>query len=158
MFHLVIAAPCVRETTVLNMSMIAQLRKPLILFLLGLFIASPVIAGELKPTMKEMRLHYKQAMDATTAEQFNKKIKLFMTELQIAREFDFSSERAKLSMEGLDKVYEKVAALPAVTEANLAAVKEQFKEVDELRKEYHKKVKPSGFDLLVKAFKGMFGL
>jgi soluble cytochrome b562 len=138
------------------MSMISQLRKPLILFLLGLLIANPLAAGELKPTMKEMRLHYKQAMDATTAEQFNQKVKLFLTELQIAREFDFSSDKAKLSMEGLNKVHDKVIALPTATEANLAAVKEEFDQVDELRKEYHKKVKPSVFDLLVKTFKNLF--
>ena len=124
--------------------------------MLGMLLANPVTAGELKVTMKEMRLHYKQAIDATLPEQFNQKVKLFLTELQTARDYDFSSERAKLSLEGLEKVHAKVISLPAATEANLATLKEEFKQVDQLRKEYHKKVKPSGLDLLVKLFKDLF--
>jgi soluble cytochrome b562 len=138
------------------MSMITQLRKPLIALLLGLLIANPATAGELKPTMKEMRLHYKQAIDATAAEQFNQKIKLFLSELEIAREFDFSTEYEQVSLEGLDKVQAIVSKLPLATDANLASLKQELKKVDELRKEYHKKVKPSVFDLLVKTFKQMF--
>jgi soluble cytochrome b562 len=138
------------------MSMITQLKILLSALLLGFLFTNPVAAGELKPTMKEMRLHYKQAIDAVSPEVFNQKIKLFLTELQIAREYDFSTDRAKLSLEGLNKVYEKVTTLPAATYENLATVKEEFKQVDELRKEYHKKVKPSIFDLLLKTFKQMF--
>ncbi len=138
------------------MSMITQLKILLSALFVGLLLTHPVIAGELKPTMKEMRLHYKQAIDATAPEVFNQKIKLFMTELQIAREYDFSSDREKLSMEGLDKVYEIVSTLPTANYENLAAVKEEFQQVDELRKEYHKKVKPSVFDLLLKTFKNLF--
>ncbi len=138
------------------MSMITQLKILLSALLLVFLFTNPVAAGELKPTMKEMRLHYKQAIDAVSPEVFNQKIKLFLTELQIAREYDFSTDRAKLSLEGLNKVYEKVTTLPAATYENLATVKEEFKQVDELRKEYHKKVKPSIFDLLLKTFKQMF--
>ncbi len=138
------------------MSMITLLRKPLSLLLLSLFLATPVMAGELKPIMKEMRLHYKQAIDATTPQQFNEKLHLFMTELEKARAYDFPSEQEKLSMEGLDKVQAKVSALPQANDENLAAVKEEFKQVDLLRKEYHKKVKPGIFDLLIKTFKNLF--
>ena len=138
------------------MSMITLLRKPLSLLLLSLFLATPVMASELKPIMKEMRLHYKQAIDATTPEQFNEKVRLFMTELDKARAYDFSSEQEKLSLEGLNKVQAKVNALPSASDENLAAVKEEFKQVDLLRKEYHKKVKPGIFDLLIKTFKNLF--
>ncbi len=136
--------------------MITQLTKQLSFLLLALTLASPVFAGELKPIMKEMRLHYKQALDATAAEQFNREIKLFLTELQQARDFDFSPERAKLSLEGLEKVYTKVSSLPPATEANLATLKAQFKQVDVLRKDYHKKVKPGGFEMLINIIKDLF--
>ncbi len=92
-----------------NSQVLQRPMKPLTLLLLGLLLASPVTAGELKPTMKEMRLHYKQAIDATAPEQFNQRVKLFLTELQVARNFDFSSERAKLSLEGWIKSMQKSA-------------------------------------------------
>jgi soluble cytochrome b562 len=103
-----------------------------------------------------MRLYYKQAIDATTPERFNQKIDLFLNELQKARDFDFSSERAQVSLEGLDKVHAKVSAFPAATETNLAVLKEELKQIDQIRKEYHKKVKPGVFELLVKTFKNLF--
>ncbi len=141
---------------VFDKSMITQLKILLTALLLGLLLTNPVTAGELKPTMKEMRLHYKQAIDATSPEQFDQKIKLFLSELQIAREFDFSTEYAQVSLEGLDKVQAIVSKLPPATDANLASLKQELKKVDELRKEYHKKVKPGIFDLLVKTFKSLF--
>lgn len=136
--------------------MITQLKTPLIFLLLGVLIASPVSASELKPIMKEMRLHFKHAIDATSPEQFNQKVDLFLTELEKARKFEFSSEREKVSLEGLDKVHTKVTALPEATKINLASVKEEFKQVDLLRKEYHKKAKPGIYDLLLKTLKQMF--
>lgn len=136
--------------------MIIQLKIILSSLLLGLLLANPVFAGELKPTMKEMRLHYKQAIDATAPEEFNQKIKLFLIELDKARAFDFSSERAQVSLEGLDKVHAKISSLPPATKANLAALKEELKQVDQLRKEYHKKIKPGVFELLVKTFNKLF--
>lgn len=148
--------PLPRITVVYEMPLITLLEKSLTVLLLGLLLTNPVIAGELKPTMKEMRLHYKQALDATTPETFNQKIKLFLKELEIAREFDFSSDREKLSVEGLDKVHAIVIALPQASPDNLVALKEEFKRVDQLRVEYHKKVKPSVFDLLVNTFKNLF--
>lgn len=138
------------------MSISTQLKLLLTALLVSVLVANPVFAGELKPIMKEMRLHYKEAIDATQPEQFNEKIALFLKELQKARDFDFSSDRAKLSIEGLDKVYNKVSGMPVATEANLPALKEELKQVDELRKEYHKKVKPSVFELLVNTFKKLF--
>ena len=138
------------------MSLITQLRALLSIFLLAMLLSNTVIAGELKPTMKEMRLHYKQTIEATTPEQFNQKVKLFLTELQKARDFDFSPEWEQVSLEGLDKVHAKVSTLPKATEANLAALKEEFKQIDRLRKDYHKKARPGVFELLLKTFKELF--
>ena len=136
--------------------MISQLNKPLTTILLALLLVTPLYASELKPIMKEMRLHYKQAIDASSAEAFNQKIQLFLLELKKARAYDFPNEQARLSLEGLDKVHDKVSAIPQATDINLATVKQQLKQVDSLRKEYHKKVKPGVFELLIKTFKQLF--
>ncbi len=125
---------------------------------LGLSLSSAASAGELKPTMKEMRLHYKQAVDTSDPAVFNEKIAQFMTELQTAREFKFSPERKALSLEGLNKVETLVSSLPTATATNLPQLQNQLKEVDQLRVEYHKKVKPGVFELLLDTLKESLGL
>jgi len=108
-------------------------------------------AGPLKPTMKEMRLHFKQALESETPEQFNREIQLFIEELKVAQAFNFSPERKAISLEGLNKVDTIVTALPPATAANLHAHKEQLRQIDTLREEYHDKAKPGVLDLLLEA-------
>lgn len=107
--------------------------------------------------MKEMRLNYKQAIDTQDPAVFNEKIAQFLTELQTAREFNFSPERKELSLEGLDKVETLVSGLPTATGTNLSQLQSQLKEVDQLRVEYHKKVKPGVFELLLDTLKEAIG-
>lgn len=140
------------------MSMISLLKKPIITLLLGLLLTTPVVAGKLKPTMKEIRLHYKQAIETTEPALFNQEIKLFLNELQTARDFNFSPERKALSLEGLDKVQSLVSNLPEATKANLTTLQAELKQVDQLRKEYHKKVKPGILDLLIDTLKEAMGI
>ncbi len=140
------------------MSMISLLKKPIITLLLGLLLTTPVVAGKLKPTMKEIRLHYKQAIETTEPALFNQEIKLFLNELQTARDFNFSPERKALSLEGLDKVQSLVSNLPEATKANLTTLQAELKQVDLLRKEYHKKVKPGILDLLIDTLKEAMGI
>ncbi|WP_299197582.1 cytochrome b562 [uncultured Amphritea sp.] len=125
---------------------------------LGLLLSSSASAGQLKPTMKEMRLHYKQAIDTQDPAVFNEKIAQFLTELQTAQAFKFSPERKVLSLEGLDKVETLVSGLPTATDTNLSQLQNQLKEVDQLRVEYHKKVKPGVFELLLDTLKEAIGL
>ena len=138
--------------------MISLPKKPIIIMLLGLLLTTPVVAGKLKPTMKEIRLHYKQAIETTEPALFNQEIKLFLNELQTARDFNFSPERKALSLEGLDKVQSLVSNLPEATKANLTTLQAELKQVDQLRKEYHKKVKPGILDLLIDTLKEAMGI
>ncbi|WP_417226634.1 cytochrome b562 [Amphritea sp.] len=133
-------------------------KTPIFVLLISLLLINTVSAGPLKPTMKEMRLHYKQAVDTQDPTIFNAKIALFLTELQTARAYKFSPERKELSLEGLNKVQNIVSSLPTATDANLAELQGQLKEVDQLRLEYHKKVKPGVFDLLLDTFKKALNL
>lgn len=133
-------------------------KNPLLPLLISLIFINTAHAGPLKPTMKEMRLHYKQAIDTQDPTVFNAQITLFLTELQTARAYQFSPERKDLSLEGLDKVQTIVHNLPLATDANLAELQNQLKEVDQLRLTYHKKVKPGVFDLLLDTFKKALNL
>lgn len=125
---------------------------------LSLLLSTSATAGPLKPTMKEMRLYYKQAIDTRDPAVFNETISRFLTELNTAREFKYSPERKALSLEGLNKLQTLVSSLPKATETNLSQLQTQLREADQLRIEYHKKVKPGVFELLLDTLKETLGL
>ena len=109
-------------------------------------------AGEpltLKKTMKQMRLHYKNALETDSAESFNQNLDIFKTHLDSAQEYDFSPERKVISLEGLNKVESFVDAIPPATADNLAVVKQQLSEIDDIRTEYHKKAKPGLWEMFI---------
>ncbi|WP_067869513.1 cytochrome b562 [Neptuniibacter marinus] len=113
-------------------------------------------AGEpinLKKTMKQMRLHYKNALDADSALIFNQNIGEFKKYLKSAQTYDFSPERKDISLEGLNKVERFVDAIPPATTDNLNALQQQLSTVDQLRTEYHKKAKPSIWEMLLNFLK-----
>ena len=113
-------------------------------------------AGEpltLKKTMKQMRLHYKNALETDSAESFNQNLDIFKTHLDSAQEYDFSPERKVISLEGLNKVENFVDAIPPATADNLAVVKQQLSEIDDIRTEYHKKAKPGLWEMFISFLK-----
>lgn len=113
-------------------------------------------AGEpinLKKTMKQMRLHYKNALDADSALVFNQNIGEFKKYLKSAQSYDFSPERKDISLEGLNKVERFVDAIPPATTHNLNALQQQLSTVDQLRTEYHKKAKPSIWEMFLNFLK-----
>ncbi|MGH1460739.1 MAG: hypothetical protein K6L74_08555 [Neptuniibacter sp.] len=113
-------------------------------------------AGEpltLKKTMKQMRLHFKNALETDSAETFNQNLDIFKTHLDSAQEYDFSPERKVISLEGLNKVESFVDAIPPATADNLAVVKQQLSEIDEIRTEYHKKAKPGLWEMFISFLK-----
>lgn len=125
-------------------------------------LSSPALATDavdnppLKQTMKQMRLHFKQALDAADAASFNTSVAAMQAQLDIARQYDFSPERKAISLEGLNKVAQKLENLQA-DERNLADQQQQLSQVDSLRKEYHKKTKPGVFELVMNAIKDAMG-
>lgn len=107
----------------------------------------------LKQTMKQMRLHYKEALESQSAEGFNQHIDAFKTHLSSAKSYEFSPERKAVSLEGLTKVERDIADIPLATANNLADLQHKIRDIDLLRKEYHKKAKPSTWDLLLNLLK-----
>ena len=123
----------------------------------GVFTHTNVHAADpapaLKQTMKQMRLHYLNALESTSPEVFNQQMQAFATQLGIAQAYDFSPERKQISLQGLNKVEQIVRQLPQANAENLSQLQQQLQQVDQLRKEYHKKAKPSVWDLIFDLFK-----
>jgi len=105
---------------------------------------------DLKVTMKQMRLAYTQAMKTTSADEFNTRIDEMSKMLTVAQSYNFSPDRAAMSHQGLDKVELILNSIQKtdITDENLAVAKSKLKDVDSLRKEYHKKSKPSVWQLI----------
>ncbi|PKH05666.1 cytochrome b562 [Moritella sp. Urea-trap-13] len=105
---------------------------------------------ELKVTMKQMRLAYTQAMKTTSADEFTTRIDEMSKMLAVAQSYNFSPDRAEMSHQGLDKVESILNSIQQtdITEENLTVAKSKLEDVDSLRKEYHKKSKPSVWQLI----------
>lgn len=105
---------------------------------------------DLKVTMKEMRLAYTQAMKTTSAAEFTSHIDEMSNMLTVAQGYNFSPDRAEMSHQGLDKVESILNSIQQteITDKNLATAKAKLEDVDSLRKEYHKKSKPSVWQLI----------
>ncbi|QUM79960.1 hypothetical protein HWV01_06340 [Moritella sp. 5] len=105
---------------------------------------------DLKVTMKQMRLAYTQAMKTTSANEFSTRIDEMSKMLAVAQSYNFSPDRAEMSNQGLDKVESILNSIQQadITDENLAVAKAKLEDVDSLRKEYHKKSKPSIWQLI----------
>lgn len=129
---------------------IAQLGLIISLLFSTLVNSAEVDSIDLKVTMKQMRLAYTQAMKTTSADEFTTRIDEMSSMLAVAQSYHFSPDRAEISNQGLDKVASILNSIQqtAITAANLAAAKSKLEDVDSLRKEYHKKSKPSVWQLI----------
>lgn len=129
---------------------IAQLGLIISLLFSTLVNSTEINSIDLKVTMKHMRLAYTQAMKTTSAAEFNTRIDEMSEMLAIAQSYNFSPDRAEMSHQGLDKVESILNSIQQtqITEQNLAVAKAKLEDVDSLRKEYHKKSKPSVWQLI----------
>ena len=129
---------------------IAQLGLIISLLFSTLVNSADIDSIDLKVTMKEMRLAFTQAMKATSADEFSTRIDKMSKMLAVAQSYNFSPERAEMSNQGLDKVESILNSLQQadITDENLAVAQAKLEDVDSLRKEYHKKSKPSIWQLI----------
>jgi len=128
----------------------AQLGLIVSLFFSTLVNSADIDSIDLKVTMKEMRLAYTQAMKTTSADEFSTRIDEMSKMLAVAQSYNFSPDRAEMSNQGLDKVESILNSIQQadITDENLAVAKAKLEDVDSLRKEYHKKSKPSVWQLI----------
>ncbi|MFT5879039.1 MAG: soluble cytochrome b562 [Moritella sp.] len=124
-------------------------------FIISLLFSTVALSNEmdgidLKVTMKHMRFEYTQALETVSTSEFSGHINKMSELLAKAQGYQFSPERAKISLEGLDKVAVVLNTIQQtdITVGNLATVQAQLEQVDSLRKVYHKKSKPSIWQLI----------
>ena len=129
---------------------VAQLGLIISLLFSTLVNSAEINSIDLKVTMKQMRLAYTQAMKTTSVDEFTAHIDEMSKRLAVAQSYNFSPDRADISHQGLEKVESVLNSIQQVdiTDANLAVAKNKLKDVDSLRKEYHKKSKPSIWQLI----------
>lgn len=104
---------------------------------------------DLEKTMKQMAFQYKQAIEATNLSQIAPHIESLKLLTSTALTADFTEDKAIQFKQGLEKVLQELtAAEQAVLAQDLTAAKQHLKEVDALRKQYHKQRKVSIWRLL----------
>ncbi|MCE2594867.1 hypothetical protein K6Y31_08575 [Motilimonas cestriensis] len=108
----------------------------------GLALANSSI--DLEATMKKMKFEISQAYKTESKDEFKSHITSFSQLLQQAKAYSFPPERKDVSMEGLNKVSAVVEKITLeMDDKPLPELKAHLRDIDDLRKEYHKKNKPS---------------
>lgn len=110
---------------------------------------SPVSASfasqvDLQATMKKMKFEVSQAYKAQDMATFSAHIDSFAQLVAEAKRYSFPAERKEVSLQGLNKVEQAVVLIQQeIAAGELDNAKQHLKTIDDLRKEYHKKDKPS---------------
>lgn len=110
---------------------------------------SPVSASfasqvDLQATMKKMKFEVSQAYKAQDMDTFSAHIDSFAQLVAEAKRYSFPAERKEVSLQGLNKVEQAVVLIQQeIAAGELDNAKQHLKTIDDLRKEYHKKDKPS---------------
>ena len=119
-----------------------------LVIILSVFFSSIALANtskiDLAATMKNMKFELSEAYKTESKKEFKLHIDKFSALLATAKRYPYSPERKEVSLQGLNKVAAVVEGINRDLETKpLADVKSQLRAIDDLRKEYHKKNKPS---------------
>ncbi|WP_372761559.1 cytochrome b562 [Pseudoalteromonas sp.] len=117
-------------------------------FITMLFVSTAALATspvDLEINMKNTGLAYKNAVQATNIDAFNVAINEFIALVEKSKTAKFHKQPEQ-SLQGLDKVLEQAQlAKQVANQQGLAAAKPALKNIDNLRKKYHKLHEPPGF-------------
>lgn len=103
----------------------------------------------LESTMKTMGFAFKQASDATTPEAALPFLVKLHRLTEQAKSAPFPADKASVFTEGLDKVLaELVLAKQAVASDDMPKLQQHLKQVDALKKQYHKERRFSFWQLI----------
>lgn len=109
-------------------------------------VAAPVFAksSELKKSMQEMKLAFKQAAEAQSVEEMQKPIAELDALILGAKQGVYPTEKEALYMEGFKKLSLSIDNIEAQLEqGNLEQAQQELREIDSLRIEYHDRRNPS---------------
>lgn len=112
-------------------------------------VAAVVATTDVEATMKKMGLHFKQAMQATDVATMQEQVKTLRELTASVQVYQFTPEKQQVFQQGLSKVAAQLVLVQtALAEQNLEQAKLLLREVDSLKKQYHKERSPSFWDLL----------
>ncbi|WP_086981304.1 cytochrome b562 [Vibrio aphrogenes] len=119
--------------------------KKIIPFIALLVTANVYAAGfDLKATMKEMKLEFKQAAEAQTIDEMKAPVTKLKALVDNAKQGSYPAEKQQVYLEGFNKLTVTLNSVESSLEAGqFDAAKQELRQVDELREEYHDKRNPS---------------
>ncbi|KJY83884.1 cytochrome b562 family protein [Vibrio galatheae] len=114
--------------------------------ILALALSAQVFASDfdLKATMKQMKVEFKNAAQATEISQMQSSVANLSKLVEQSKRGDYPPEKFDIYFEGFSKLSVALDSVEAKLESgDLAAAKEALQKVDHLREEYHDKRNPS---------------
>jgi len=107
-----------------------------------------VATTDVEATMKEMGLNFKQAMQATEIQVMQQKVQTLADLVASVQAYQFTPEKQPVFQQGLAKVAAQLVLVQgALAQQNLEQAKQLLREVDSLKKQYHKERSPSFWQL-----------
>ncbi len=101
---------------------------------------------DVEAAMKQMGFVYKKAMQATDLASFRQHATEFAKVVSNVQQYQFAADKQQVFMQGLAKVQQQTQQ--ALAAADLASAQQQFAQIDQLRKQYHKERSVSFWQLL----------
>ncbi len=96
----------------------------------------------LKQNMKQMKMDFEQAAESPDIESMRSAIDSLQVTIEEAKRGDYPEDVSNAFLGGFNKLEVILAQIEAdLDEADLQQAKSKLREIDELRKEYHKKYK-----------------
>ncbi|MDP2575613.1 cytochrome b562 [Vibrio penaeicida] len=118
--------------------------KSAIILFTSLVAFSAVAKSDLSANMKQMKLAFNQAAEASSVEEMRAPIEEFEKLVLQSANASFPPEREELFQSGFTKLTDAVDRLESkLDNDDLNGAKTILREIDDLRKEYHDKKKPS---------------
>lgn len=114
---------------------------PLILMLSFSVSANDV---DLKATMQDMKLAFKQSAEATSIEEMKSSVIKLDSLIGKLKQGEYPPEKQSLYQEGFEKLSKSLESVKAEVESgNLEQAQQELRQIDQLRVEYHDKRNPS---------------
>ncbi|WP_045423156.1 cytochrome b562 [Vibrio jasicida] len=101
-------------------------------------------AVDLKQNMKQMKMEFKQAAEASDVETMKSAIDSLQAIVEQSKRGNYRPEKFDIYLEGFNKLTVTLDKIEADLDAGkLEEAKDQLREIDSLREEYHDKRNPS---------------
>ncbi len=117
-----------------------------VISVVALLMSTQLFAGDfdLKAAMKQMKIEFKHAAEATQVSEMQSAVKQLTTLVEQSKGGEYPPEKTDLYLEGFNKLSGALNEVSHELEnGDLEAAKQKLRSVDQLREEYHDKRNPS---------------